>query len=145
VTVGAPDVQLIANLVVCDDTDRVLFVRPSADESRWWLPGLDLAPYAHPDDVAAAVLAQLDGVEAKAPVLAAVDSFRGRRGWHVVFHYLARATATAAAPRWAGGAGPDGTELASDECAVAWFGRDALPRTMHGNWESDVVRRVLAT
>jgi ADP-ribose pyrophosphatase YjhB (NUDIX family) len=142
---AAPDVQLIANLVVHDDEGRVLFIRPTVEGDRWWLPGLDLEPYAHPDDVAAAVLAQIDGLDAKAPILAAVDSFRGRRGWHVVFNYRAHATTTAEVPRWVGGTGPDGTDLAAGDCEVGWFAQDALPRTTHGNWERDVLRRVLAT
>jgi hypothetical protein len=56
-----------------------------------------------------------------------IESFRGRRGWHVVFHYRVQAAGE-----------PNG------EYAAEWFPPDALPRTMHGRWEREAVRRVLA-
>jgi ADP-ribose pyrophosphatase YjhB (NUDIX family) len=122
-----PDVQLIANLVVRRRDGAVLFVRYDPDDERWWLPGQELEPYEHPDDVAKRAAADLAGLRAKAPVFSHVESFRGRRGWHVVFHYRVDAAGT-----------PSGA------LPAAWHAADALPRTVHGAWERAVVRRVLA-
>jgi ADP-ribose pyrophosphatase YjhB (NUDIX family) len=122
-----PDVQLIANLVVRRRDGAVLFVRYDPDDERWWLPGQELEPYEHPDDVAKRAAAALAGLRAKAPTFSHVESFRGRRGWHVVFHYRVDAAGT-----------PSGALPSS------WHAADALPRTVHGSWERDVVRRVLS-
>jgi ADP-ribose pyrophosphatase YjhB (NUDIX family) len=120
-------VQLIANLVVRRRDGAVLLVRYDPDDERWWLPGAELEPYEHPDEVAARAAKGLAGVRSKAPVFSHVESFRGRRGWHVVFHYRVDAAGT-----------PSGDPPA------AWHPADALPRTVHGAWERDAVRRVLA-
>jgi hypothetical protein len=122
-----PDVQLIANLVVADGRGRVLLCRYDEEDERWWLPGRDLEPYEHPDEAAAAVLGAWKGLEARTPRLSHVESFRGRRGWHVVFHYRVDASGE---PR---GAIPAG-----------WHPAEAMPRTAHGAWERESVRRVLA-
>jgi hypothetical protein len=55
-----------------------------------------------------------------------IESFRGRRGWHVIFTYRVDAVGE---PR---GGFP-----------AAWFPVDGLPRTMHGRWERDLVGNVL--
>ena len=60
------------------------------------------------------------------PRMVFVESFRGRRGWHVVFHYRV-----------------DTKSVPQSEYQTGWFPRDALPRTMHGRWEHDSVKRVL--
>jgi ADP-ribose pyrophosphatase YjhB (NUDIX family) len=122
-----PDTQLIANLVIRDGTGRVLLVRHDADEERWWLPGEDLEPYQHPDDRARELLEELRGLECGDPEMIRVDSFRGRRGWHVFFHYLVEAR---------------GEPTADYE--ATWFPPDELPRTVHGPWEGNVVRSVIA-
>lgn len=122
-----PDTQLIANLVITDGTGRVLFVRHDPEEERWWLPGDDLEPYQHPDERARQLLEELSGLEWREPAMIRVDSFRGRRGWHVFFHYLVEA----------------GGEPKAD-FEVAWFPLDDLPKTVHGSWEKNVVRSVLA-
>jgi hypothetical protein len=57
---------------------------------------------------------------------ARVESFRGRRGWHVVFHYRVEVEGE-----------PTGPE-------AAWFAPDNLPRTAHGSWERKAVERVLS-
>jgi ADP-ribose pyrophosphatase YjhB (NUDIX family) len=120
-----PDIQLISNLVVERPDGKVLLVRFDVDDERWWLPGEDLEPYEHPDERARQILDEL-ALEAEEPELVFIESFRGRRGWHVVFHYRVR------------GAGqPSGVT------AAEWFAPDELPRTMHGRWERDAVRRVL--
>ena len=122
-----PEIQLIANLVVRRGDGQVLLVRYHADDERWWLPGEDLEPYEHPDDRAREILAGFNGLEAEEPVLSFIESFRGRRGWHVVFHYDVQAEGEA------GG-----------KFETAWFPADELPRTVHGKWEREAVRRVLA-
>jgi ADP-ribose pyrophosphatase YjhB (NUDIX family) len=129
-----PPIQLIANLVV-HNGDAVLLARYDAsDESdpdegdiRWWLPGQELEPYEHPDEAARRALAAIPGLVAEEVALAGVQSFRGRRGWHVSFDY--RVTAT-------GDPGADGVP-------AGWFSRHELPRTMHGRWERDVIDRLL--
>lgn len=55
-----------------------------------------------------------------------VESFRGRRGWHVMFNHLVKANAKAA------------TEQGR------WFVAEALPRLAHGRWEQGVIAKVLA-
>jgi ADP-ribose pyrophosphatase YjhB (NUDIX family) len=121
-----PDIQLIANLVVQRPDGKVLLLRYDPDDERWWLPGEDLDPYQHPDERARQVLDELPGLEAGDPQMIFIESFRGRRGWHVVFHYRVR-----------GDGHPAGA------AAAEWFAADELPRTMHGRWERDAVRRVL--
>jgi len=122
-----PEIQLIANLVVRRSDARVLFVRYQADDERWWLPGEDLEPFEHPDERAAAILAGFPGIAPTTVEMAFVESFRGRRGWHVVFHYRVEA---------------DGE--AGGDVPTEWFPEGELPRTMHGKWERDAVGRVLA-
>lgn len=122
-----PDIQLISNLVVQRPDGKVLFVRYDTDDERWWLPGEDLEPYEHPDERARQVLAELPGLETEDPELIFIESFRGRRGWHVVFHYRVR------------GQGEPGGAAAAE-----WYGPDELPRTVHGRWEREAVRRVLS-
>jgi ADP-ribose pyrophosphatase YjhB (NUDIX family) len=121
-----PEIQLIASLVVQRPDGRVLLVRYVAEDERWWLPGEDLEPYEHPDDRARATLERLGGLTATSFSLAFVESFRGRRGWHVVFHYLVAAEGD-----------PDA------EYPSSWFAADDLPRTMHGRWEREAVQRAL--
>jgi ADP-ribose pyrophosphatase YjhB (NUDIX family) len=122
-----PEIQLIANLVVRRGDGQLLFVRYHPDDERWWLPGEDLEPYEHPDDRAHEILAGFNGLKADDPQLSFVESFRGRRGWHVVFHYFVRAE------------GEPGGQF-----EAAWFPADELPRTVHGKWERNAVSRVLA-
>ena len=118
--------QVITNLVVSDGQGRVLLVRYDPDDETWWLPGKDVEPFSHPDDAAKAVLADLPGLEAGSPLFHHVNSFRGRRGWHLMFHYLVTASGEPA------GAVP-----------AAWFPVDALPATRHGGWEKQQVAALL--
>ena len=123
-----PDVQVISNLVVRDGGGRVLLVRYDADDERWWLPGRDVVPYQHPDEAAAEVLAEYPGLAVRAqPAMAFVESFRGRRGWHMTFNYTVIAVGE-----------PGG------EYETGWFPADELPRTVHGSWERKVVERAAA-
>ncbi len=121
-----PDVQLISNLVVTRNDGLVLFVRYDPEDERWWLPGEDLEPYEHPDERARKELTRF-GLEADRLEMVFVESFRGRRGWHIVFHYRANVSSEPRA-----------------EVEARWFSSDSLPRTMHGRWEVEAVQRVLA-
>jgi len=120
------DTQVIANLVVRDADGAVLFVRYDPECEKWWLPGADVEPFTHPDDAAAKVLQAIEGLSVERCDLSCVDSFRGRRGWHLVFNYDVHAVGSP------GGAAP-----------AQWFTPDDLPRTMHGAWEKQVVSRVI--
>jgi ADP-ribose pyrophosphatase YjhB (NUDIX family) len=122
-----PDIQLITNLVVLRPDNHVLFVRYHADDERWWLPGEDLEPYEHPDERARAILAGFEPLAVRSIAMTEVESFRGRRAWHVIFNYRVEAD------------GDPGGEF-----PTAWFPADGLPRTMHGRWERERVSRVLA-
>lgn len=130
-----PSIQLIANLVVTDSEGRVLLTRydpePETDVAdaavRWWLPGRELTPYQHPDQAAAEALAEIVGITVEDMALARVQSFRGRRGWHVSFDYRVSAHGVPDAPG----------------AAAAWHSREALPRTMHGPWERETIAAVI--
>lgn len=120
-----PEIQLIANAVITDGRGRVLLTRyDDEDDDRWWLPGANLKPYEHPDE---ALRRALDGlvVAPKSSALHHVESFRGRRGWHVMFNHWVKAN----------------PKSASDQ--GQWFAADALPRMAHGKWEPGVIAKVL--
>src|SRR5688500_17323581 len=69
----------------------------------------------------------MTGLVVSRRALAQVQSFRGRRGWHVTFDYVVEAS----------GDPPP-------EQAGSWFPADDLPRTNHGEWEKKLVRDVIA-
>ena len=117
-----PDIQLIANIVVSNGRGEVLLTRYRDDDERWWLPGSELDPYEHPDEACARALADvgLAGVSAQ---LHHVESFRGRRGWHVMFNYRCEAA------------------VAGDD--AQWHAAASLPPMTHGDWERSVISKVL--
>lgn len=130
-----PAVQAIANLVVEDGADRILLARydpsvesdePDAD-ARWWLPAHELEPYEHPDEAARTALDQIGGLAVESIELARIQSFRGRRGWHLSFDYRVRAAGEPAGPT-----------------VAAWHPAADLPPTMHGNWERETIDAVRA-
>jgi ADP-ribose pyrophosphatase YjhB (NUDIX family) len=121
-TARQPDIQLIANAVITDGRGRVLLTRYGDDEAQWWLPGTDLKPYEHPEEALQRALAGLVTAN-KAPALHHVESFRGRRGWHVMFNFVVKAGVKAA--------GDDGQ----------WFAADQLPSMAHGKWERGVIAK----
>ncbi len=121
------EVQLIANVVVCDRGGRVALTRYDPDDERWWLPGSELEPFEHPDEVAQRVVGEIGVSVAVSARLDHVESFRGRRGWHVMFNYVAEVADPGAISKGA-----------------EWFDSEALPRTFHGPWEAAVVRRALS-
>lgn len=130
-----PAIQLIANLVAHDDHGRVLLARydPTGEiddtdaEARWWLPAHELDDYQHPDAAARIALDEIEGVDARSLRLSRVQSFRGRRGWHISFDYSVVAIGDPT-----GGAVP-----------ARFFDRTDLPATMHGNWERETIDAVL--
>lgn len=121
-----PEIQLISNIVIQNQQGQVLFVKYDKDDDRWWLPGDDLVPYQHPDERAREILGGISGLQWDGLEMVFVESFRGRRGWHVMFNYRAR------------GIGEPAGEL-----PTRWFATTSLPRTMHGDWEHAVIRRIL--
>ncbi len=132
-----PEIQLIANLVITDDEGRVLLARhnpsgePDDDDAdrRWWLPAHELDAYQHPDDAARRALDEIGGLDVQSTRLAGVQSFRGRRGWHLSFDYHVTGKRSPSA----------------DGVPAEWHAVDDLPPTMHGNWERDTIHRVLAS
>lgn len=126
-TTESVETQVIANLVVRNAEGAVLFVRYDPENEKWWLPGQDVMPFTHPDDAAADVAASFEGLAVRSCRLSHVDSFRGRRGWHLVFHYDLRA---------------DGNPSGRHE--ARWFDKTSYPRTTHGGWEKEVIDRVSA-
>jgi ADP-ribose pyrophosphatase YjhB (NUDIX family) len=123
-----PDIQLISNLVIKNTDGEILFVKYDTDDDRWWLPGGDLDPYQHPDECAKQILDSLPGLKWSDLRMVKVQSFRGRRGWHVMFDYLVTA---------------DGQ--VEGDTPASWFSRNEYPRTKHGRHETDTVEAVLAT
>jgi len=135
-TAEQPPIQLIVNLVVEGRAGQVVLARynpedeidePDAD-SRWWLPAHELEPYQHPDEAARIALDEIGGLTIESSQLARVQSFRGRRGWHVSFDFYVRASG----------------EPASTHVPAAWHQIDDLPATMHGNWERETILGALA-
>jgi hypothetical protein len=118
-------VQLIVNVVAHDAQGSVALTRYDADDARWWLPGAELAPFEHPDAIASEVAADIIGQAAEVS-LHHIESFRGRRGWHMMFNYVMQLPAGAS-------------------CAPSFSLHDsrALPTTFHGEWEARVVARAL--
>ncbi len=123
-----PEIQLISNLVVTRPDGQVLLVRHDPDDERWWLPGDDLEPYEHPDEAADRVLKSLPGLAVEGRTFSFIESFRGRRGWHVVFHYRVNASGE-----------PKG------KLPSGWHAPRALPPTAHRPWEQNCMTRVLGS
>lgn len=129
-----PPIQLIANLVVEGPPGQVLLARynpggeidePDVD-LRWWLPAHELEPYQHPDEAARIALDEIGGLTVDSSTLSRVQSFRGRRGWHISFDFHVTASG----------------EPSSLHVPAAWHQADDLPATMHGNWERDTILAV---
>ncbi len=122
-----PEIQLTSNVVILNDAGEVLLTRYDSDDERWWIPGASLTPYEHPDQAANRALQDVAQVAAATATMDHVESFRGRRGWHVMFNYRARLGAGEAQPATAGS---------------QWFRLNALPSMMHGEWEKTVIAAI---
>ncbi len=134
-TTERPPIQLIANLVVEGEPGRVLLARYNPDgevdefdaDHRWWLPAHELDNYQHPDEAARIALDEIGGLTVESSTLSRVQSFRGRRGWHVSFDFHVKAVG----------------EPTSTQVPAAWHPLDDLPATMHGNWERETILAVV--
>lgn len=119
----------MVNLIVDRGDDHVLMVRYDPTDEAWWLPGAEVEPYQHPDDAAEAALIALGITDAEMSI-ANIQSFRGRRGWHLTFDYLVDVD--------------EDVTLAPEAPEAGWFHPDDLPATKHGRWEADTIQAVLA-
>jgi ADP-ribose pyrophosphatase YjhB (NUDIX family) len=116
----SPEIQLLANVVITNAQGQVLLTKYDADDDKWWLPGAELVAYEHPDEAAKRAVLALKLGEAQTPKLNHIESFRGRRGWHVAFNYTLQSGAASAQES-------------------AWFDAKALPDMAHGAWEKAVI------
>jgi ADP-ribose pyrophosphatase YjhB (NUDIX family) len=116
-----PDIQLTANVVIVNSKREVLLTRYEPEDERWWIPGASLETYEHPDAASKRALADVGQSESLATTMKHLESFRGRRGWHIMFNYLVHT---------------DSHDANNDS---QWFPLDNLPATMHGEWERNVI------
>jgi ADP-ribose pyrophosphatase YjhB (NUDIX family) len=116
-----PDIQLTSNVVIVNAKREVLLTRYDADDERWWIPGASLETYEHPDVASKRALADVGQSESLATSMKHVESFRGRRGWHLMFNYVVH------------------TDSSSANEDSKWFSLDQLPPTVHGEWEKNVI------
>ncbi len=125
-TQSKADIQLTSNVIIASPTGKVLLTRYDDEDERLWIPGASLNEYEHPD--AAAIHALEDvGITTKAITkLSHIESFRGRRGWHVMFNYIVC------------------VEAELDAKDAQWFDAKNLPQTAHGEWEKGVIAKALA-
>ena len=119
------DIQLTSNVVIVSPANRVLLTQYDENDDRFWIPGASLEEYEHPDSAALRGVADVLAGEQSVPILSHIESFRGRRGWHVMFNYLVRIDA----------------EPAGEE--ATWFDANALPAMAHGEWEKGVIAKAL--
>jgi ADP-ribose pyrophosphatase YjhB (NUDIX family) len=120
------DIQLTSNVVIAAPSGRVLLTRYEQDDDRLWIPGASLEEYEHPDVAAKRAVASMLVVPDASATLSHIESFRGRRGWHVMFNYLVNVD----------------TECKSDE--GQWFDAMNLPPMAHGEWEKSVIAKALS-
>lgn len=121
-----PEIQLTANVVIVNDKNEVLLTRYDPDDERWWIPGASLETYEHPDAAAGRALLDVGQSDKLPATMKHVESFRGRRGWHVMFNYIVRT-------------GSSDSNVNDDESK--WFPLTALPAMTHGEWEKSVIAR----
>jgi ADP-ribose pyrophosphatase YjhB (NUDIX family) len=119
------DIQLTANVIIVSAGDQVLLTRYDDEDERMWIPGASLNEYEHPDTAAARAIADVGVTKNTPAILHHIESFRGRRGWHVMFNYVVEIDAE--------------TELQN----AAWFDTKRLPQMAHGEWEKGVIAKVL--
>jgi ADP-ribose pyrophosphatase YjhB (NUDIX family) len=120
-----PDIQLTANIVIVNSKREVLLTRYEPDDERWWIPGASLDTYEHPDAASKRALVDVAQSESLTTTMKHVESFRGRRGWHVMFNYLVH------------------SDSLTTNAESQWFPLDSLPATMHGEWEKNVIAQCM--
>jgi ADP-ribose pyrophosphatase YjhB (NUDIX family) len=120
------DIQLTSNVIIASPSGKVLLTRYDEDDERMWIPGASLNEYEHPDAAAIRAIADVGVMTRASAKLSHIESFRGRRGWHVMFNYIVRAEA----------------EVAAKD--AKWFDAKQLPPTAHGEWEKGVIAKALA-
>jgi ADP-ribose pyrophosphatase YjhB (NUDIX family) len=124
---NTPDIQLLANLVINDGKGKVLLTKYDGEDDKWWLPGAELVAYEHPDEAVVRALQDLGiHTESKAS-LHHLESFRGRRGWHVMFNYALSLNGS----------------IQTDAAMAKWFDSASLPDMAHGAWEKTVITKAL--
>jgi ADP-ribose pyrophosphatase YjhB (NUDIX family) len=121
------DIQLTSNVVVTSPNGQILLTQYDEDDDRMWIPGASINEYEHPDTAAIRALADIGLTSTLVTKLSHIESFRGRRGWHVMFNYL--------------------VVLDSEQVntQAKWFDANKLPPTAHGDWETEVILKALAT
>jgi ADP-ribose pyrophosphatase YjhB (NUDIX family) len=119
------DIQLTSNVVIASPNGQVLLTQYDEDDDRLWIPGASINEYEHPDAAAIRALADVGLATNHAVKLSHIESFRGRRGWHVMFNYIVAL---------------DSEQAASQ---AKWFDPKNLPPTAHGDWESGVITKAL--
>lgn len=125
------DVHALTSDVVVLADSTVLLVRPKdppAGREGWRLPADALRHGEHPQACASRLLKERLGLEPAWMELAEVESVPGEP-WHLFFHYRCEA---------------DRAPSPSPEIAEArFFQVEHLPSTAHGEWERDVIYRVM--
>jgi len=119
---------LISDIVVLADS-AVLLVQDAAGAQGWRLPGGELRHGEHPVDAARRFLQEQIGVVPEFVDLADVESIPGTP-WHLIFHYR---TDLDRRPEPGPAIG-----------ALRLFQLEHLPDTAHGQWEREVIYRVVA-
>lgn len=117
------DIQVVVNLIVVNGDSQVLYLKRDPKLEKWWLPGEDVEPFTHPDAQATKIAASI-GLTHDPIQYRRLQSFRGRRGWHLMFDYLVEANGSVSEP-------------------YRWFDIGSPPTSMHGEWERSVVHAVL--
>jgi ADP-ribose pyrophosphatase YjhB (NUDIX family) len=120
------DIQLTSNVIIASPNGKVLLTRYDNDDERFWIPGASLNEYEHPDAAAIRAVADVAVSTTTEVKLSHIESFRGRRGWHVMFNYVVHVE----------------TELTTND--ATWFDAKQLPATAHGDWEKGVIAKALA-
>jgi ADP-ribose pyrophosphatase YjhB (NUDIX family) len=121
------EIQLTSNVIIASPNGKVLLTQYDEDDERMWIPGASLNEYEHPDAAAIRAIADVGVATDAVAKLSHVESFRGRRGWHVMFNYVV------------------GVEAEVPAMCATWFDAKQLPLMAHGDWEKGVIAKALAT
>jgi hypothetical protein len=125
-SVHKADIQLTANVIIESPSGKVMLTQYDDDDERMWIPGASLNEYEHPDAAVIRAIADVGIVTNLVAELDHIESFRGRRGWHVMFNYKLRLK----------------SEINTTD--TNWFDPKNLPQTAHGEWERGVIAKALA-